>query len=113
MRQAQAGGADHDQVLHHQQVCCIGARCPALLELSSITDVEMATRTEPENGRAAPGPWRRDQAHRRRLAEQHDEWTEGRRYLGLDVLSRARLTLITDDDTTSAEVTDPRIQALT
>ncbi len=26
------------------------------------------------------------------LAEQHDEWAEGRRYLGLDVLSRARLT---------------------
>ena len=26
------------------------------------------------------------------LAEQHDEWTEGRRYLGLDVLTRARLT---------------------
>ena len=25
------------------------------------------------------------------LAEQHDEWTEGRRYLGLDVLSRCRL----------------------
>ena len=28
------------------------------------------------------------------LAEQHDEWTEGRRYLGLDVLSRSRLTLV-------------------
>src|SRR5215472_7086150 len=27
------------------------------------------------------------------LAEQHDEWTEGRRYLGLDVLARSRLTL--------------------
>jgi putative transposase len=26
------------------------------------------------------------------LAEQHDEWADGRRYLGLDVLSRARLT---------------------
>jgi len=26
------------------------------------------------------------------LAEQHDEWTEGRRYLGLDVLSRSRIT---------------------
>ena len=24
------------------------------------------------------------------LAEQHDEWTEGRRYLGLDVLTRSR-----------------------
>jgi transposase-like protein len=26
------------------------------------------------------------------LAEQHDEWTEGRRYLGLDILTRARTT---------------------
>jgi len=26
------------------------------------------------------------------LAEQHDEWTEGRRYLGLDVLARSRHT---------------------
>ena len=28
------------------------------------------------------------------LAEQHDDWIEGRRYLGLDVLSRSRLTLV-------------------
>jgi putative transposase len=27
------------------------------------------------------------------LAEQHDEWAEGRRYLGLDVLARPRATL--------------------
>jgi transposase-like protein len=27
------------------------------------------------------------------LAEQHDEWIEGRRYLGLDVLTRARAAL--------------------
>jgi putative transposase len=26
-------------------------------------------------------------------AEQHDEWTEGRRYLGLDILARSRITL--------------------
>jgi putative transposase len=30
------------------------------------------------------------------LAEQHDEWTEGRRYLGLDVLARSRLAVIND-----------------
>ncbi|MCR6688581.1 IS256 family transposase [Cellulomonas sp.] len=36
------------------------------------------------------------------LAEQHDEWAEGRRYFALDVLTRSRLTLI--DDT--AAVTD-------
>ncbi len=40
------------------------------------------------------------------LAEQHDEWTEGRRYLGLDVLSRARLTAA-PDPTTSSQQTSP------
>ncbi|WP_444664646.1 IS256 family transposase [Cellulomonas sp. CW35] len=30
------------------------------------------------------------------LAEQHDEWAEGRRYFALDVLTRSRLTLIDD-----------------
>jgi putative transposase len=29
------------------------------------------------------------------LAEQHDEWTEGRRYLGLDILTRSRATTLT------------------
>jgi putative transposase len=33
------------------------------------------------------------------LAEQHDEWAEGRRYLGLDILSRSRLTKINNDET--------------
>jgi transposase-like protein len=32
------------------------------------------------------------------LAEQHDEWAEGRRYLGIDVLSRSRLAKINNDD---------------
>jgi len=31
------------------------------------------------------------------LAEQHDEWTEMRRYIGLDVLAKSRLTLIQTD----------------
>ncbi|MFC8043333.1 IS256 family transposase [Nocardia sp. NPDC057353] len=41
------------------------------------------------------------------LAEQHDEWIEGRRYLGLDVLarSRARTDLATEQETTPAELT--------
>jgi len=39
------------------------------------------------------------------LAEQHDEWIEGRRYLGLDVLARSRVTVITNSS--SEEVTDP------
>ena len=35
------------------------------------------------------------------LAEQHDEWIEGRRYLGLDVLKRARLTTVPDPTTST------------
>jgi transposase-like protein len=46
------------------------------------------------------------------LAEQHDEWTEGRRYLSLDVLSRARLTLVADE-ATAKEVDTTDIQAIT
>ncbi|TAK31890.1 MAG: IS256 family transposase [Myxococcaceae bacterium] len=43
------------------------------------------------------------------LAEQHDDWAEGRRYLGLDVLARAQLS-----NTTTPEVTDDlTLQALT
>jgi putative transposase len=38
------------------------------------------------------------------LAEQHDEWAAGRRYLGLDVLVRARITTVSASDTTSEEV---------
>ena len=30
------------------------------------------------------------------LAEQTDQWAEGRRYLGLDILAKSRLTLIPD-----------------
>lgn len=44
------------------------------------------------------------------LAEQHDEWAEGRRYLGLDVLARAQAV---DTHTTIEEVTQPELQALT
>jgi transposase-like protein len=42
------------------------------------------------------------------LAEQHDEWAEGRRYLGLDVLARSQAV-----DTVVEEVTEPELQALT
>ncbi len=44
------------------------------------------------------------------LAEQHDEWAEGRRYLGLDVLARAQAV----ETTLTEEVTDElTIQAIT
>ena len=44
------------------------------------------------------------------LAEQHDEWAEGRRYLGLDVLARSQAI-----DTTTEEVSNEltTIQAIT
>lgn len=35
------------------------------------------------------------------LAEQHDDWAEGRRYLGLDVLARSRIALIEGNQTTT------------
>ena len=44
------------------------------------------------------------------LAEQTDEWAEGRRYLGLEVLTRCRLTAV---ETTGSEVTPEPLTALT
>ena len=38
------------------------------------------------------------------LAEQHDEWTEGRRYLGLDILTRSRLSKINNDPPKEASI---------
>ncbi len=43
------------------------------------------------------------------LAEQHDDWTEGRRYLGLDVLARAQA--VTANETEAPH--EPTLQALT
>jgi transposase-like protein len=46
------------------------------------------------------------------LAEQHDEWAEGRRYLGLDVLARSRLSAVHDTATSTEEATSSTIPAL-
>ncbi len=46
------------------------------------------------------------------LAEQHDEWAEGRRYLGLDVLSRARLTAMPTPAGGQEVAPDPDLPAL-
>ncbi len=46
------------------------------------------------------------------LAEQHDEWAEGRRYLGLEVLKRARLTTVPEPDATPEEVPNNDVPAL-
>jgi len=45
------------------------------------------------------------------LAEQHDEWTEMRRYIGLDILTKSRLTNITNPNPTDPEVTITAITA--
>jgi transposase-like protein len=44
------------------------------------------------------------------LAEQHDEWAEGRRYLGLDVLARAQTVNTAVDEEATNELT---LQAIT
>jgi hypothetical protein len=44
------------------------------------------------------------------LAEQHDTWTGGRRYLGLDVLARCRIRPLTES-ATAEEVTIPALSA--
>jgi hypothetical protein len=46
------------------------------------------------------------------LAEQHDEWAEGRRYLGLDVLARSRLTAVPDPTTDTGKEVSTTIPAL-
>ncbi len=46
------------------------------------------------------------------LAEQHDEWIEGRRYLGLEVLKRARVTAVPDVAAAPGEVPTSDIPAL-
>ncbi len=46
------------------------------------------------------------------LAEQHDEWTEGRRYLGVDVLARAQqVGTTTEEEETTPEIGAPSAAA--
>jgi putative transposase len=45
------------------------------------------------------------------LAEQNDEWTEMRRYIGLEVLRQSRLTVIDGDTETTSEEVLPAITA--
>ena len=44
------------------------------------------------------------------LAEQTDEWTEARRYMGLELLNKARLAVI--DGQPTSQATDPTTAAL-
>src|SRR4051794_23056621 len=45
------------------------------------------------------------------LAEQHDEWADGRRYLGLDILQRSRLAKINTDTPESEAMTPAALTA--
>ena len=45
------------------------------------------------------------------LAEQHDEWVEGRRYFSLEVLTKSQAAGTTDN-TNAEEVTNPELQAI-
>ena len=45
------------------------------------------------------------------LAEQHDEWAEGRRYLGLDILAKSRLTKITTNTPENEAMTPAALTA--
>jgi putative transposase len=45
------------------------------------------------------------------LAEQHDEWAEGRRYLGLEILAKSRLTKINNDNRESEVMTPAALTA--
>ena len=49
------------------------------------------------------------------LAEQHDEWNEGRRYFGLEVLANSRVTLASSTEDTTATPTSKEVtgEALT
>jgi putative transposase len=47
------------------------------------------------------------------LAEQHDEWTEQRRYIGLDILARCRLTTTSADSDSPLERAEVMPTALT
>ncbi len=46
------------------------------------------------------------------LAEQHDEWTEMRRYIGIDIIARSRLQIITTDPTADTSELTENLEAI-
>ncbi|KPI20923.1 hypothetical protein OK006_9405 [Actinobacteria bacterium OK006] len=57
-------------------------------------------------GQELPRPHRVDPSGRRGAAEQNDEWTEARRYTGLDLLTKARLHPIESESDETALPTE-------
>mgnify|MGYP002624100494 CR=1 FL=1 len=47
------------------------------------------------------------------LAEQNDEWTEGRRYMGLELLAKSRIRIVTAQPTSTDGESDTTTEALT
>jgi len=47
------------------------------------------------------------------LAEQSDEWTEGRRYLGLELLAKSRIRIVTTEPDPTANTPPVTTEALT
>ena len=47
------------------------------------------------------------------LAEQHAEWTEGRRYFGLEILARSRVTVASSTDDSTASTATPASKEVT
>jgi transposase-like protein len=88
-------------------------RMEKLVETLGITRLSKSQVSEMANRRGRHLPPGRDALIRlvgAVLAEQHDEWTEMRRYIGLDVLAKSRLT-IAGENTPPEEVTLTAITA--
>jgi hypothetical protein len=52
--------------------------------------------------RHLPRPRRTHPPRRRRARRQSDEWTEGRRYIGLDLLAKSRIRIVATEPATRA-----------
>jgi hypothetical protein len=82
-------------------------------------DLEQQPAGAVKQGDPAPHRRRRDlpqprcghPPRRRRLAEQTDEWTEQRRYMGPELLAKARKETIDDQTQTSAVQPQPQLAA--
>ena len=47
------------------------------------------------------------------LAEQHDEWTEGRRYMSLELLAKSRIRIVPDEANPAPSTSTKTTETLT